>query len=93
MREPLTNKEGEVRELTAEDFAEFKPIAEVMPAEFMAMVNAHMESRRGRGKQKKPTKELVSIRLSPDVLKSFRATGKGWQNRIDQVLLEYVSNR
>ncbi|PJG86525.1 BrnA antitoxin family protein [Conservatibacter flavescens] len=93
MSRPLTNEAGEVRELTAEDFANFKPIAEVMSPEFMAMVTTHMENRKGRGKQKKPTKELVSIRLSADVLKSFRATGKGWQNRIDQVLLEYVSNQ
>ncbi|MGS0740456.1 hypothetical protein ACVBEF_01225 [Glaciimonas sp. GG7] len=28
---PLTDKEGEVRELAAEDFARFKPVAEVLP--------------------------------------------------------------
>jgi hypothetical protein len=30
-RLPLTDKEGEVRELTAADFARFKPAAEVLP--------------------------------------------------------------
>ena len=29
--QPLTDKEGEVRELTAEDFAKMRPAAEIMP--------------------------------------------------------------
>jgi uncharacterized protein (DUF4415 family) len=32
------------------------------------------------------TKKPISIRLSPDVLDYFRATGPGWQSRIDDVL-------
>ena len=36
------------------------------------------------------TKQPVSIRLSPDVIEYFKAAGKGWQTRIDEVLLEYV---
>jgi uncharacterized protein (DUF4415 family) len=39
-----------------------------------------------RGPQKSPTKQLVSIRLSKEVLDHFRATGPGWQNRIDETL-------
>ncbi|MES9881930.1 MAG: BrnA antitoxin family protein, partial [Sedimenticola sp.] len=30
------------------------------------------------------------IRLSPDVTAFFRATGKGWQTRLDEALREYV---
>ncbi len=41
---------------------------------------------RPRGPQKTPTKRLVSIRLSPDVLEALRATGEGWQTRIDEIL-------
>jgi uncharacterized protein (DUF4415 family) len=29
---------------------------------------------------------LVSLRLSPAVLDYFKATGPGWQTRIDEVL-------
>lgn len=36
------------------------------------------------------TKERITIRLSPDVLAAFKATGKGWQSRIDAVLKEWV---
>ena len=36
------------------------------------------------------TKERVTIRLSPRVTEYFRATGKGWQTRVDDALKEYV---
>lgn len=38
------------------------------------------------------TKERITIRLSPEVLKHFRATGKGWQTRIDETLKEAIHN-
>ncbi len=36
------------------------------------------------------TKNRITIRLSREVTEHFRATGKGWQTRIDEVLKEYV---
>lgn len=36
------------------------------------------------------TKERVTIRLSPEVVARFRATGKGWQSRMDAALKEFV---
>lgn len=35
-------------------------------------------------------KELVSIRYSPEVVSYFKATGAGWQARMDSVLKAYV---
>ena len=35
-------------------------------------------------------KKLVSIRYSPEVIDYFRASGTGWQARMDAVLKEYV---
>ena len=35
-------------------------------------------------------KEAVSIRLSPDVLRHFRADGPGWQTRIDEALRDWI---
>jgi uncharacterized protein (DUF4415 family) len=50
--------------------------------------------RRGkRGPQKAPTKKLVSLRLSPEVIEHFKATGPGWQTRIDGALLESIKRR
>jgi uncharacterized protein (DUF4415 family) len=42
--------------------------------------------RRMRGAQKAPTKQLVSLRVDRDVLAHFRATGPGWQARINAAL-------
>lgn len=39
------------------------------------------------------TKERVTIRLSPDVLAAFRATGAGWQTRMDAALREWIEKR
>ena len=50
--------------------------------------------RRGkRGPQKTPTKKLVSLRLSPEVVDHFRSTGPGWQTRIDSTLREAIRKR
>ena len=38
-------------------------------------------------------KQLVSIRYSPEVIDYFRASGAGWQARMDAVLKEYVEAR
>nr|VFJ59571.1 MAG: Uncharacterized conserved protein, DUF4415 family [Candidatus Kentron sp. FW]VFJ68854.1 MAG: Uncharacterized conserved protein, DUF4415 family [Candidatus Kentron sp. FW] len=48
--------------------------------------------RRGRPRKVEP-KQPVSIRLSNEVVKYFRATGKGWQTRIDEVLKEWIAAR
>ncbi len=44
---------------------------------------------RGRPKAA-TTKERINIRLSPDVLEAFRATGDGWQTRIDAALRDWL---
>ena len=36
------------------------------------------------------TKDRISIRLAPEVTEYFRASGKGWQTRMGDVLKEYV---
>ena len=44
-----------------------------------------------RGRPKAPvTKRLTSLRLSEEVLAHFRATGRGWQTRIDEILKKHV---
>ena len=42
------------------------------------------------GKRGRPKggKEQVTIRLDKDVLARFRATGEGWQGRINEILKE-----
>ena len=46
-----------------------------------------------RGAQKTPTKERITIRLSREVVEQFRASGDGWQARIDAALREWLKNQ
>lgn len=46
--------------------------------------------RRGRPKAERP-KVAINIRLSPDVLDRFKASGPGWQSRIDAALKEWLA--
>lgn len=54
---------------------------------------AERRKRGERGAQKAPTKIATSLRLSPEVIAHFRATGANWQTRIDEVLRRYVKRR
>lgn len=45
--------------------------------------------RRGRPKLDNP-KQPIKLRLSPEVLAHFRASGAGWQTRINDALLKMV---
>lgn len=86
-RKPLIDEDGEVRELTAEDMKLFKPTAEVVPAKLYKAM-----SKRGRPRKDQP-KVSTTVRLDSEVLDYFRATGKGWQTRLNEVLREYVISR
>ena len=37
------------------------------------------------------TKERITIRLSPEVVEHFRASGAGWQTRVDAALKDWLS--
>ena len=60
------------------------------PKQLKAMVP--LRALRGRPKSPNP-KQLVSVRYSQEVLDFFKATGEGWQSRMDGVLRQYVSRR
>lgn len=67
-------------EWTEQDFANARPPEEILPPEILA------QFKNTRGPQKAPTKVPVSIRLSADVVAYYKATGPGWQSRIDETL-------
>jgi uncharacterized protein (DUF4415 family) len=80
-KKPMSDADGEVRELTRQDLAGFKPAAEVLPAELQATLGL-----RRRGPQKAPTKVTTTIRLDSDVIEALRATGSGWQTRVNDAI-------
>ena len=83
-RKPLIDQNGDVRELTPEDFARMRPASETHPE----IVEAY---RRTRGLQKAPRKVATTIRLDAQVIEHFKAQGKGWQTRINEALRKAIS--
>lgn len=70
-------------EWTDEMFAKAKPAHEVLPPEVLA---AFPNTRRpGRPKSDNP-KVAVTLRLDASVLERFKASGPGWQTRMNDAL-------
>ena len=92
-KQPIVDQEygvpdADSPEWTGEKFARsigFSELPEQMRKTFSAIQET---SRQRRGLQKAPTKQPVTIRLSPDVLTVLRGKGRGWQTLVDQTLRE-----
>lgn len=67
-------------EWTKEDFARARPITD-FPELAAAFPNGAQ-----RGRPAGSDKERITIRLDKDILERFRATGKGWQSRMNDAL-------
>ena len=68
-------------EATDEQLAQAKPFAEVFPA----LADAMRKNVGGRPRLENP-KVAVSLRLDQDVVEQFKATGSGWQTRMNSAL-------
>ena len=80
-RKGVIDLDGEAGDLSRLDATDLQPFA-ALPASLQAKL---------KGRPKAPvTKERITIRLSPDVVRSFRASGEGWQTRIDAALKEWL---
>ena len=66
-------------EWTRQDFAKARPIGD-----FPELAAAFPKSKGGRPRGS--NKQAVSLRLDRDVIAKFKATGAGWQSRINEVL-------
>ncbi|TAK71650.1 MAG: hypothetical protein EPO19_04225 [Betaproteobacteria bacterium] len=72
------------------DFARAEPAAKVLPRLFGKVGAAEMlKPKRGRPISTSP-KAHVNIRLDSDVVEQFRATGRGWQTRLNAALKEWL---
>ena len=76
-------------EWTEDDFRRAVPVDEA-PPELRAQILAAFPRTKLRGPQKAPTKVPVSLRLSREVVDHFKATGSGWQSRIDEALKDAI---
>lgn len=76
-------------EWTAAMIAKARPAREVLPKIFGARAAAAMLKPRGRPRSP-DSKVAISLRLPPDTLARWKATGPGWQTRMADVLRESV---
>lgn len=82
--------DGEIPELTAEDFRRMRPAREVLPKILGAKLAEELLRPRGRPPKENP-KAQVTLRLDADVLEHFKASGPGWQTRINAALKRAAS--
>ena len=75
-------------ESTDEELAQARPMSEALPGLHAALM-AEIKRKGGRPKAENP-KQTIAIRLDPDVLAAFRATGPGWQTRMNEVLRAWI---
>jgi uncharacterized protein (DUF4415 family) len=68
-------------EATDEQLAQARSFAEVFPE----LAEKMRKNIGGRPKSTHP-KQTISIRLDPEVIDKFRATGPGWQTRMNEAL-------
>jgi uncharacterized protein (DUF4415 family) len=76
-------------EWPAKDVARALPAKVVLPELFGAKTAKAMLKPRGRPPAE-VAKDRITIRLSPDVTAAFRASGNGWQTRIDAALKDWL---
>jgi uncharacterized protein (DUF4415 family) len=78
------NADPDTFEWTDEDFARARSAKEILPAK---LYKAAVKRYRGqRGPQKNPVKQTVTLRIDPDVLAWYKASGPGWQTRMNDAL-------
>jgi uncharacterized protein (DUF4415 family) len=69
-------------EITDEIAATMRPLAQTNPA-LLARIEAAQAQ---RGRPKGATKRVVSLSLDGELIDALRASGKGWQTRVNAIL-------
>ena len=65
-------------------------LARMQRASAAEAADLHARARGREGPSAAAPKQLVSLRLDQEVVARFRATGTGWQSRINEVLREHM---
>jgi uncharacterized protein (DUF4415 family) len=72
--------------LSDEMLAAMRPAREVFPE----LVAEYNRTRGQRGRQKKPCKVVISLRVEPDTVAAYKAGGRGYQTRMAAVLKKHA---
>lgn len=73
-------RDPDAPEVTDAQAAQARPASEILDPELFANL-----TRRGRPRSE-ASKKLVTLRLPPDVIAGYQASGPGWQVRMGKVL-------
>ncbi len=85
-REQVVFDEDDAPELTQEILSKAVHLEQIPPRAFLEEAK-----KRGRGRPKSEhVKELVTLRLSPEVVNYFQSSGPKWRSRIDEYLKEAI---
>lgn len=77
-------------EWTKKDFVRARPASEMLPELFgQEMANELLKPKGGRPRKLNP-KVFTGIRLDADIVEAFKATGSGWQTRINDALKAWL---
>ena len=83
---------GQDRLATSAETSARKNAVNVAGGGYAAVRDALVKKRQGqRGPQQSPTKLAVTVRYNAEVIAYFKATGDGWQTRMNDALREWVA--
>ena len=89
----ISQAPGSSRSVSIKEQAAREGSVVVKTGGYAAVSQALAKKRQGqRGPQRSPTKLPVTVRYSPEVVAYFKATGDGWQTRMNDVLSDWVSH-
>jgi uncharacterized protein (DUF4415 family) len=77
---------------SATQFSRARPAREVLPGLYGAKIAEEMLKPRGRPKSPN-SKVAISLRVAPDVLERWKASGAGWQTRMAESLKRHAPAR
>jgi uncharacterized protein (DUF4415 family) len=81
----MSERDHDTPELTDDDFARARPFKETFPRQYEAW-----RQRGGRPRVERP-KVHVGFRLAADVVEGIKATGKGYNARVEKVLRDALA--
>jgi uncharacterized protein (DUF4415 family) len=78
-------------EWTADDFKKARPASEVLKQHLSReAVDEMLKPKPGRPAGSGRKAPATAVRFDADILAAFKATGKGWQTRINDALREWL---
>lgn len=92
----LTTKSGKKIRLSSTEEDKVITAAAMSDPDAMPFTDAELAEAKPRMRLGRPvatvTKERITIRLTRSVVDQFRATGDGWQTRLDIALQDWLKN-